>query len=545
MMFRFEGIHKSYGYHTILHDLSGTLPHGVRMGLVGANGAGKSTLLKILAGEVAAESGTIQRDPTVRLGYLPQVVTGHDDHTLAQLIEQAQAQVTQLEQRLRTLEHAMSGADAAALEPILLAYGEAQEQYELAGGYDLQARIETVLSGLGIAHLPRDQRFGSLSGGEKARTSLALLLLAAPDVLLLDEPTNHLDVQALEWLESYLSRYSGAILVVSHDRAFLNRVVNRILEIDDHTHQGKHYSGSYDQYHAAKTLERQQWVADYARYHEERAQLEMDLHVTSRSNGNFRVISDNDKFIKGAKRDTHAATVSKRVANAAEKLKRLEANPVPQPPIPLAFNPRFDPEALKRRLPITVSELSKHYGNRCILHDVSFSVGLNSRILLRGPNGAGKSTLIRLLLGLERPDSGQVLTNPAVKIGYLAQEADLQVTGTLYEYFADGMDYPDQALKTMLIRSGLFRYDDLGKPIRGLSSGQRRKLQLARLIFGRANLLVLDEPTNDLSFDVLEALESALQDFPGPVIAASHDRRFMEHFGGAVWTLTEGRLQQG
>jgi macrolide transport system ATP-binding/permease protein len=249
--------------------------------------------------------------------------------------------------------------------------------------------------------------------------------------------------------------------------------------------------------------------------------------------------------MRGAKKGTHDHTVSRRIHNAEEKLKRIEDDAISQPPAPLKFNPRFDPEALKGRLPIVVSRLNQRYGDRQVLDDISFTVGVHTRMVLVGPNGAGKSTLIKLLAGETKPDSGEVMVNPAVRIGYLDQEGgEMADEQTLYEAFRVGMDYPDQALKTMLIRSGLFRYTDFDKPVGGLSSGQRRKLQLARLIFGRANLLLLDEPTNDLSFDVLEALESALHDFPGPVIAASHDRRFIQQFGGEMFEVHDGQLIQ-
>jgi macrolide transport system ATP-binding/permease protein len=321
--------------------------------------------------------------------------------------------------------------------------------------------------------------------------------------------------------------------------------VTAILEIDEHSRTGKRYSGNYDTYQAAKIRERQKWEIDYANQQEEIKELTLDMKETAHQNSNYRSHKDQDKFLRNFKKANHASTVSKRIHVAEEKLKRIEENPIPQPPAPLRFDPDFDPERLKGRMPMAVSRLTKAFGERVILGDISFTVGLHSRIVLVGPNGAGKSTLLKILLGLETADAGEVYLNPAVKIGYLAQDKGLlDPNMTLFDAYKDGLDGGDQQLKATLIKSGLFRYEEFGKLVGQLSSGQGRKLQIARLIAGRANFLVLDEPTNDVSFDVLEALESALQNFPGPVIAASHDRRFIQHFDGEVWELRDSELIQ-
>jgi len=483
--------------------------------------------------------------PSTQPGYLAQTITGYDGKTVNDLMAESLRRVYDLERQMRDLEAQMTAVTGAALDPVMAHYGDVMEQFERAGGYDLDYRVDAVLSGLGVSHIERERPFATLSGGEKARVGLALLLLQSPDVLLLDEPTNHLDFASLEWLESYLTSYPGAILVVSHDRQFLNRTVNAILEIDEHSRTAKRYSGDYDAYQAAKIRERRQWELDYANQQEEIKALKLEIKETAHRNANYRAHTDSDKYIRNAKIENHAGTVAKRVRVAEEKLKRIEANLIPQPPAPLRFDPDFDPERLKGRLPVVVSGLTKTFGERTILREVSFTVGLHSRIVLVGPNGAGKSTLLKILLGLEGADGGEIHVNPVVKIGYLSQEHDLlDPSKTLFDAYKDGLAGTDQQLKATLIKSGLFRYDEFGKLVGQLSSGQRRKLQLARLIAGRANLLVLDEPTNDVSFDVLEALETALRDFPGPVIAASHDRRFMWQFEGELWELRDGDLLQ-
>jgi macrolide transport system ATP-binding/permease protein len=448
-----------------------------------------------------------------------------------------------LETRLRALEQQMETANNGTLDALMMEYGNVTEQYERYGGYEIDHRVGVVLDGLQVGHIPRDRPFVTLSGGEKARVGLAMLLLQAPDVLLLDEPTNHLDFASLRWLESYLQAYRGGILIVSHDREFLNRTVNAIVEIDEHTRTAKRYSGNYDAYHTAKLQERRTWEADFERQQEEIKSLRLEMKETARRNSNYRAHSDSDKYIRNDKIATHDRTVSKRIHMAEEKLKRIEANPIPRPPEPLHFDPVFDPQMLKGRMPMIVSGVTKAFGERVVLDDVSFTLGLHSRVVLVGPNGAGKTTLLKILVGGDRADRGEVYLNPAVKIGYLDQEgANLDPAKTVLEAFAEGMAYTQQQLITMLLRGGLFRYDDLSKQVGQLSSGQRRKVQIARLIAGQANLLVLDEPTNYVSFDVLEGLEEALRDFPGPVIDASHDRRFIEQFQGDVWEMRDGEV---
>ena len=538
-----QHISKAYAFHQILNDVSFVVNPGERIGLVGANGVGKSTLLKIVIGEIAADSGEIVLAPDHKLGYLAQVIEGYDDQTLDTLIAASVASLRQLEEQMRALEAQMSSAEGDTLNAVMHEYGEVSDQFERYGGYDIAYRIEIVLQGMGVAHLARDRQFGTLSGGEKARVGLALLLLQSPDVLLLDEPTNHLDFATMNWLEDYLRGYRGAILVVSHDRQFLNRIATAIVEIAEYSRSAKRYSGDYDTYHRAKQQERLKWIHDYAEQQEEIKALRIEIKQTAHQNSNYRAHTDNDKFVLGIKRNTHADTVSKRVRSAEEKLKRIEADPIPQPPEELRFEATFDPQALKGRMPLIVSRVSKCYDDKTVLDDVSFTISQKARVVLVGVNGAGKSTLMRILTGFETPDSGEVYLNPAVKIGYLDQEGrTLDPSLTVFEAYQQGLEGGEQALKSILLQSGLFRYDDLDKRVGVLSAGQQRKLQIARLIADQANLLILDEPTNYVSFDVLEELEAALKLFPGPVIAASHDRRFIQQFDGEVWALENGHL---
>ncbi len=542
MYLQLTNITKSYGLHTVLNGVSLILNGGERIGLVGANGVGKSTLLKIIMGEVTPDSGSVTLPAGLQLGYLRQALTDIEGKTVDNLIDESLAGLRALEGRMRDLEGQMGISSGGALEAVMAAYGDTIEQFERRGGYDVDYRLDTVLAGLRIDHIPRDRVFTSLSGGERARIAVALLLLQSPDVLLLDEPTNHLDFATLAWLEGYLAAYRGAILIVSHDREFLNHTVSAIIEIDEHTRAAKRYTGDYDTYARAKAQERLKWRADYAAQQDEIKALRIEIKEGAHRNNNYRAHTDNDKFVVNIKRETHAGTVSKRVRAAEEKLSRLLENPIPEPPDDLHFDAELNVQKLEGRLPVWATGVSKAFGARCVLREASFALDLNSRVVLIGPNGAGKSTLLRMIVGEEKPDSGEIYVHPAVRIGYLTQDEPHFDGLTLFEAYCMGMPGDPQMLKARLIKSGLFPYRDFDKPVRSLSSGEGRKLQIARLIAARANLLVLDEPTNHVSFEVLEGLEDAIRQFPGPVIAASHDRRFIQWFSGEVWEVAEGQL---
>ncbi len=541
-----SNVSKTYGVQPVLNQVSLTLGPGQRVGLVGANGVGKSTLLKIIVGEIEADSEPIRViRPGTQVGYLPQAIQDFAGKTVDDLIAEAQSHLHELAARLRALEQLMTGVGPDQLASVMDDYAEVTEQFERYGGYEVEYRVDAVLGGLGVGQIPRGRRVASLSGGEKARLSLAMLLLQAPDVLLLDEPTNHLDLASLGWLEDYLRGYRGAMLIVSHDRQFLNRTVNAILEIEEHSRQAKHYAGDYDAYLEARELERCRWQEDYERQQETIKTLRQEIKTSARQVAHNRAPKDNDKFLKGFKQGRVAIAVARRVHSAEEQLERILADPIPKPPEDLCFAADFDPSTLKGHYPLAASGLSKAFGGRRILDDVTFAVNTRSRIALVGPNGAGKSTLLKLLAGLEAPDGGEVYINPQVRIGYLDQEQETLIPDqTVFETYRAGLPAEDQPLISALIGSGLFRYEELGRKIRELSSGQKRKLQIARLIAERANCLLLDEPTNYVSFDILEALETALRAFPGPVIAVSHDRRFLGRFGAEIWELRGGKLMQ-
>ena len=533
---------KSYGAITVLEDTSFIVNPNDRIGIVGSNGVGKTTLLNILIGKESQDSGSYSYAPNIEVGYLPQTTPEFSGHTIQDLILESVGNLRQLEERMRELESAMSTASAEQLSGLMDEYEQASGKFQDRGGYELDYKIDSILAGLRIAYLSRDREMQTLSGGEKARVGLAILLLRSPDVLLLDEPTNHLDFVSLEWLESYLSNYTGAILLVSHDRQFLNRTVNQIFEIDEHTHHLKKCDGNYDAFVMAKAAERTTWEEDYERQQEEIKELRKRVRETARNIAHHRPATDNDKTAYNFFGGRVQNTISRGVRAAEEQLRRIQANPIPKPPKLMQVSSSFNVETLQAEVAIRVSYLTKCWGETCILDDVNFTIASDARILLFGPNGAGKTTLLKMLMGLETPDRGEIQIVESAHAGYLPQDPQIDLDKTVIETYRYGQVGYEGEFVGRLIGYGLFSLEDMQKKVGQLSIGQRRKLEIARLMAEGPNVLLLDEPTNYISLDVLEAFEAAIVTFPGPVIAVSHDRWFIQRFGGKMWELVDGKI---
>ena len=544
MLLTLANLAKAYGDNQVLASVTLTMHRGDKWGLVGANGVGKSTLLKIVVGEVEADAGHVALASGVAIGYLPQVLAASAALTLDELLAQSQARVHAVEARLRAVELLLAQPQNPALAALLAEYDQLSAAFERLGGYDLAHRTASVLAGLGVGAIAGDRAVASLSGGEKARVGLAALLLQAPDLLLLDEPTNHLDFAALEWLETFLQDFGGALLVVSHDRVFLNRTVQAIVEIDETSRAATLYSGSYDFFAHAKALAHTRWVEGYAEQQEEIRELRRFIQSKARQVGHNRP-GDGDKLAYNYKGGRVEATIGRNLRAAEERLRRIEADPIPKPPPPLHINPAFDPTRLVNKTPIALSQVSVVFGERRVLDDVTVTLGVQDRIVIVGPNGAGKSTLLKVLAGRLKPTAGDVTTAASTVIGYLDQEQEsLPATGTLYQAYTTARTGDWEELKAELMSYHLFAFADLRKPVASLSVGQKRKLQLALLMAAHANVLLLDEPTNHISLDVLEEFESALLDFRGAIVAVSHDRRFIERFADQVWEVRAGQLMR-
>jgi macrolide transport system ATP-binding/permease protein len=544
MLLAVRNLSKAYGAIDVLNDVSFIINNGERVGLVGTNGVGKSTLLKILIGQEEVDAGTFSFAPSTEVGYLPQTTPEFYGHTIQDLILASVGNLRQLEERMRQIEVIMTTASEERLAGLLEEYGHISTKFQDRGGYDLDYKIDAILEGLHISYLPRTQEVHTLSGGEKARVGLATLLLRSPDLLLLDEPTNHLDFASMDWFETYLSHYSGAMMIVSHDRQFLNRAVNLIFELDEHSHRLKKYEGNYDAYMQAKAAERIKWEEDYKRQQEEIKELRKRIRESARQVGHAsRAPRDKDKSAFNAHATAVQRAISHNVRAAEEQLKRIEASPVPKPPELIRVSSHFKIDPLQSGGVIRASSLTKSWGQRCILDNLNFTVAPRARIVLTGPNGTGKTTLLKILMGLELPDRGEVQVTAAARIGYLPQEpADLDLTKTVLQTYRYGQVGYEAEFVAKLIGYGLFRLENIHKMVGQLSVGQRRKLEIARLMAQGPNVLLLDEPTNYISLDVLEAFELAIIKFPGPVIAISHDRWFIHRLGGEIWELFNGML---
>ncbi|MEO1443645.1 MAG: ABC-F family ATP-binding cassette domain-containing protein, partial [Chloroflexota bacterium] len=478
MHLRVERVAVAYGATPVLNDISFTLNANDRAGIIGANGAGKSTLLKIISGDIAPDSGMVQFPPQATLGYLPQEVATPAGKTIQHMLDDALTYIHNMAATLRDLETQMAQPDID-LDDVFARYDTATIAFERAGGYEADARVDTVLAGLGLADIDRHRHIETLSGGERARVGLAMMLVQSPDVLLLDEPTNHLDVSALAWLEDYLAAYQGSVLLVSHDRVFLNRTVNRIIEIDEHSRTAVLFSGNYEAYTAEKARRLAKWREDYAQQQDELKTLRRLLKrktSTTTQKRNIRT-KDGDKFIKHFKDQTADKTLAREAASLEERLSRIEADPIPQPPRSVALSPDYDPATLRGHFPVMLDHLSLRYGQHVILDNVSLSIGAGERLAIVGENGAGKSSLLKLIAGEIAPDSGSVTTAPSVRLGYLPQVDALPDGDTLIAAYGNGLPGGYEDHKAALISSGFFTYEQLNTPINGTSAGQRRKIQ--------------------------------------------------------------------
>ncbi len=542
-MLTVNNLSKSYGPTTVLQKVSFSLGPGEKAGLVGANGVGKTTLLKILAGREPQDSGRVTLPTSAMVAYLPQTIPDFQGRTIDELLQASVGDLQQMGQRMRSIENAMSDAAGEELARLLEEYGEISTVFQERGGYELDHRIEIVLEGLGIAHIERTRSVHSLSGGERARVNLAMLLLTDPDLLLLDEPTNHLDRSGLEWLETYLRQFGKSILAASHDRRFLNSLATQIYEIDEHSHEIERYPGNYDAYRSAKDARRKKWEADYEQQQEEISALRRTVKTGGRAVRATRTPRDRDKYIPNYKAERAQESVSRGVRAAEERLKRIMQDPVPKPPRPLKVTAGLTPLSIRSAIVAKATGVTKRYGSNCILNDLDLTLNRDSRVAIVGPNGSGKTTLLRILAGDEAPDEGEIAFAPRARAGYLPQESLFDDLGrTVLEAYREGLVGYQGDFTFDLLRYGLFREDDIGKTLRQLSVGQLRKVEIARLIASEPNLLILDEPTNYLSLDVLEAFEATVAEWPGPVIAASHDRWFIDHFKGDVLEISETGL---
>lgn len=542
MLLKFQNLSKSFGVQILFSNFNYVINEGEKIGIVGANGTGKSTLLKMIAQKEDIEEGNIMYSPNIEIRFFEQTIPKFEGKTIEDLIYEAVGELKKIELSMKDLEHKMSDNTASNLTELMIEYGDLLEMYEKKGGYELDYRIDEIFSALNLSHIDKFRDVATLSGGEKTRSYLAMLLLMQPDILLLDEPTNHLDLQTVEWLEGYIKKCKFSVLLVSHDRQFLNRTVSKILEIDEFTHKIDEFNGNYDFYKVEKIKNLDRWKLRYIKQQEEIKELKDKIRTTSHQVGHNKSRSDNEKFGFNAKGDNVQRTISRNVKAAEEQLKRISDDPIPRPPEELIINSEISMDNKLVGTIFRLTEVSKSY-NYMVLDAVDLTVKSGDRILITGENGAGKSTIFKLFAKEEKPNSGTVYINESASIGYLPQEFGVFKEGqTLLDYFSMNVIGHEQELINELMRYGFFKFEDIKKTVSILSIGQRRKLQLATLIAKKPNVLLLDEPTNHISLDIIEGFERAINDFEGAILIISHDRYFVNNFRGIILELKKGNL---
>jgi ATP-binding cassette subfamily F protein 3 len=536
-MLQTSNLSKSFGDNLIFEKVSFTANPGDRVGLVGPNGCGKTTLLKIILGEVQPDTGSAWLSPAdLRVGYLAQALEYQPGQTVGQVMEAAIAGLAGAEHRLEVLSSQMATAHGQELQRLLAGYDQALDAFERLGGYTIAARTAAVLKGLDLSHLEQDTPVEILSGGQKTRLGLARLLLSNPDLLLLDEPTNHLDIEALEWLEGFLQNAEGAVLIVSHDRTFLDRTVGAILELDPLTRTVTEYPGTYSDYVEAKERElEKQWAA----YKDQQAFIGRLEGTLAAKKGYARSIELGTidfaprKIAKGIARK--AVVQQRRIQRLLDSEERID-----RPQRSWQMKLEFGDTPATGRDVLHLEGVAMGFDDQELFREVDLTLRAGERIALVGPNGSGKTTLARLIVGELEPQAGRVRLGAGVKLGYYAQEQeDLDPGSTPYEAIRAVAPLGQTEARNFL-HYFLFGGDEVFVPVGSLSFGERARLILARLVAQGCNFLLLDEPINHLDIPSRSRFEQAMTSFEGTVLAIVHDRYFIDRFATGLWAI-EGK----
>ena len=519
-MIRIENISKQNSHRILFIEASAALNRGEKIGLVGPNGAGKTTLFRMITGQEQPDEGQVAAEKGVTIGYFNQDVGEMAGRSAVAEVMEGAGPVSVVAAELRELEAEMVDPDKLdEMDRIIERYGEVQARYEELDGYALEGRAREVLAGLSFTQEMMDGDVGALSGGWKMRVALARILLMRPDVMLLDEPSNHLDLESLIWLEEFLKTYDGALLMTSHDREFMNRIVGKIIEIDAGSLNS--YSGDYGFYEQQRAQNEKQQQAQFER---QQAMLAKEI-----------------KFIERFKaRASHASQVQSRV----KKLEKIDRVEPPKRRQTVAFD--FLPAPRSGEDVINLKNVHKKYGSRTIYEGLDFMVRRKERWCIMGINGAGKSTLLKLVAGSAEPDQGSVALGASVKMGFFAQHAMDILDGerTVLEWLEDSFPQAGQAPLRALAGCFGFSGDDVEKKCRVLSGGEKARLVMAKMLFDPPNLLVLDEPTNHLDLDTKEMLIKALSQYEGTMLFVSHDRHFLAALSNRVLELTPDGIHQ-
>ena len=516
-----QGIQKSFGTNEVLHDASLVLQDGQRMGLVGVNGCGKSTLMKIIAGIETADGGTMTMQKGLKLGYLAQQGQVGEGRTVLEELESVFEPVQRMEQQLRDLEHQMADAhDEASLHRLGSQYDQLTRRFEESNGYGWRSTVQGVLAGLGFRKEQQGQMASLLSGGERTRLCLGRMLLTEPDVLLLDEPTNHLDLKSIAWLEDYLRTYRGAVLLISHDRYFMDHVCDRMCELL--LGATECYDGNYSAYMVQRT---------------ERFEIRMKAYELQQ-----KEIARQEAIIARYRQFNREKSI--RLAESREKrLEKVERLEKPKDESAIHFH--FDVRRRTGDDVLMIDDLAKGFNGRTLFEHVKMHLRAGDRVALIGDNGVGKSTLFKCIVGEEKPDCGTIRFGAGVDIGYYDQhQAHLHENKTVLDEVWDDFHRLDQTEVRGALGLFLFTGDDVLMPISTLSGGEKGRVALTKLMLKKDNVLLLDEPTNHLDMDSREVLEDALENFPGTILAISHDRYFINRFATKVCVLEAGGVKE-
>ncbi len=518
-MIRLDNVSKQNGRQLLFIEASAALQRGEKIGLVGPNGAGKTTVFRMITGEEQPDEGNILTDRGISIGFFSQDVGEMAGHSAVTEVMNGAGDVSTVAAELHALERAMADPATEDLDAVIERFGEVQARFDDLDGYALEGRAREVLAGLSFTQEMMDQDVGGLSGGWKMRVGLARILLMRPDVMLLDEPSNHLDLESLIWLEQFLAGYDGALMMTSHDREFMNRVINKVIEIDGGTLTG--FSGNYEFYEQQRALNEKQQQAQFER---QQAMLSKEI-----------------KFIERFKaRASHAAQVQSRV----KKLEKIDRVEPPKRRQSVSFE--FPPAPRSGEDVVNLRGVHKRYGNRVIYDGLDLLVRRRERCCVLGTNGAGKSTLLKLVTGAIDPDEGSVAVGGSVRMGYFAQHAMELLDGerTVFQALEDEFPQANQgALRTL---AGCFGFtgDDVEKRCRVLSGGEKARLVMARMLYDPPNFLVLDEPTNHLDMATKEMLIAALAEYEGTMLFVSHDRHFLAALSNRVLEVTPDGIHQ-
>ena len=519
MILSCQNISKSFGTDEILKNVSFHIEANEKAAIVGINGAGKSTLLKIIMQKETPDTGEVILAKDATIGYLAQYqdVSGH--RTIYEEVLDAKKNIIEMEERLRGMEAQMNALTGQELEALLDGYHRLSHEFELLGGYTYRSEVTGILKGLGFVESEFDRQMSELSGGQKTRVSLGKLLVTKPDVLLLDEPTNHLDMESIRWLEGFLMNYKGAVVIVSHDRYFLDRVVTKVVEIFQH--QGYVYQGNYTEFAKKKAKIREALLKQYS--NQQREIKHQEEVITKLKSFN------REKSIKRAESRE----------KMLDKIERLEKPTDENTDIHIVL----EPDVTSGNDVLTVEHLRKAFGTHTLFTDLSFEIKRGERVALTGNNGTGKTTILKIINELIPADGGTIVLGSNVHIGYYDQEHQLlHMEKTIFEEIAD--EYP-QLIHTKIrnvLAAFLFTNDDVFKRIADLSGGERGRVSLAKLMLSDANFLILDEPTNHLDITSKEILESALNQYTGTVFFVSHDRYFINQTATRILDLTGGTI---